>query len=334
MVYIILVNWNGWRDTIECLESVFRLSSPAFRVIVCDNDSEDGSLERIADWAGGRLEAGCSNPDLRHLSSPPCPKPIPLLQITPSDLPVSATRNEKLVLISTGANLGFAGGNNVGMRFALAAGDVEYVWLLNNDTVVDPAALTALIGTMVQEPRAGICGSTLLYYDRPGVVQAMGGSVYNLWTARGGHIGLGTRWHGSPSHESAEGRMNYVVGASMLVRRQFLVEIGFMNESYFLYFEEIDWALRARGRFSLAYAPQSIVYHKEGRSIGTSVFRTRRSPKSEYFAARSALLLTKQHSLLALPIVAFALLSRSVLRLVAGNVEAAAAIVRGLRDSI
>lgn len=332
-VYIILVNWNGWKDTIECLESVLRLNYSSFRVIVCDNASTDGSLERIADWASGKLEAGCSNPELLHLSFPPMPKPIPHLQVASGEQVDLGRSHERIILVDTGANLGFAGGNNVGLRLALAAGDLEYAWLLNNDTVVDPDALAALLERMEQRPDAGICGSTLLYYNQPKLVQAMGGSIYNPWTARGGHIGLGKEWTGQADHNSVEARIKYVVGASMFARRRFLDEIGLMNESYFLYFEEVDWAIRARGRFSLAYAPQSLVYHKEGGSIGTSRIRANRSPMSEYYAARSCMLLTKKYLPLAAPGVATTLLVRSLIRLASGNRSGAKAVVSGLRDS-
>src|SRR5690606_5006085 len=84
-----------------------------------------------------------------------------------------------LVLVRTGANLGFAGGNNVGLGYALARPDVDAVWLLNNDTVVHPEAARALIEIMARDPGIGICGSTLLYYDRPELVQALGGARYN-----------------------------------------------------------------------------------------------------------------------------------------------------------
>jgi GT2 family glycosyltransferase len=99
---------------------------------------------------------------------------------------------------------------------------------------------------MAARPDAGICGSTLLYYDDPSKVQAWGGSVYNRWVARGGNIGSCASTTPLPNAEEVEKKMGYVIGASMLVRRQFLEEIGLMEEGYFLTFEEIDWATRAK----------------------------------------------------------------------------------------
>src|ERR1700692_5018323 len=75
-ICVVLLNWNGWKDTIECLESVFRLACEDFRIVVCDNASTDGSVEKIRQWARGELTAGCANPQLSGLTSPPVPKTI------------------------------------------------------------------------------------------------------------------------------------------------------------------------------------------------------------------------------------------------------------------
>jgi len=119
-----------------------------------------------------------------------------------------------------------------------------------------------------------------------------------------------------------------------LVRRPFLEQIGLMSENYFLYFEEIDWATRARGKYSLAYAPRSVVYHKEGRSIGTSVDRAKRSSSSCYYLARSGMLFTKRYFPLACLGVGVTLFEESLLLCSAGNKPAAKGVLRGLRDSL
>lgn len=334
-VYIILVNWNGWRDTIECLESLLRLDYPNFSVVVCDNQSSDGSVERIRNWAEGSLRASCANPALQSLTNPPFPKPVSYYYISArsSFALAHAAVDAAVILIETGVNLGFAAGNNVGLRYALMRADFAYAWLLNNDTVVARDALRRLVERMNQRPEAGMCGSTLLYYGHPTVVQAMGGSIYSRWTARGGHIGLGDVSSKIPPADRVESQMKYVLGASMLVSRNFIEHIGLMNESYFLYFEEIDWATRAKDKFALAYAPRSIVYHKEGGSIGTAVERSKRSPMSEYYAARSSLLFSRRYSRAAIPVVVSLLLFRSILRYFAGSPTRGRAVFRGIRDA-
>src|ERR1700674_1871023 len=102
---VILLNWNGWKDTIECLESVFRLTYPDFRVVVCDNASADGSLKKIKQWARGELPAESANPLLSQLISPPLPKPIPYLELTREETVLSAAHSSPLTLIQNGANL-------------------------------------------------------------------------------------------------------------------------------------------------------------------------------------------------------------------------------------
>ena len=272
-VYVIVVNWNGWRDTIECLESVFRNDFPHYQVIVCDNGSSDGSMEHIKAWANGRQQAivPAGHP-LRHLTDPPVPKPIAWVEHGRESAERGGNAEDggvPLILIPAGNNLGFAGGNNVGLRYALAQDDFEYAWLLNNDTVIEAGALTHLVRRMEESPDAGLCGSTLPFYSKPDVLWARGGATYNRWFASARCIGLHQPVAARETRESVERRMDYVAGASILVSRTFLKDVGLMSEDYFLYFEEPDWAARAKGQYRLAYAPESIVYHKVGASIKT-----------------------------------------------------------------
>jgi GT2 family glycosyltransferase len=132
---------------------------------------------------------------------------------------------------------------------------------------VDQDALRALTRRAQDNARIGMIGSTLRYYDRPDVIQALGGSLMEPATLTTRHIGAGLRVD-SPQIDPAEveRQMFYVVGASMLVSRQFIQEIGLMQEDYFLYYEEIDWAMRGRDSFKLGYAADSYVFHKSGAS--------------------------------------------------------------------
>jgi GT2 family glycosyltransferase len=300
-VYVIVLNWNGWRDTIECLESVVRLDYPNYRVVVCDNSS-DGSLEQIRKWAKGEMVVETRNPILSALTSPPVAKSIPFVELGRAEAEMgSGDTNSRLVLIQTGANRGFGGGNNVALRYALNRGDCDFAWLLNNDTVATPDALSHLVHRMGECPNAGICGSTLLYYDDPSKVQAFGGSTYNKWLARGRHIGKLADAAQIPKAHEVEPQMAYVIGASMLVRRSFLEQVGLLNEEYFVYYDELDWATRAKGRFQLAYSPLSIVYHKEGAAIGSH--RTHLSPLAEFYMVRNRLLFTRRYYPRAIPSV-------------------------------
>lgn len=328
---VVLVNWNGWCDSIECLESLFRQLPADVQVIVCDNGSTDNSLDRLRAWAEGLLDVAVPGThSLRHLSWPPVPKALKFVQYDRETAEQGGADDEdaRLVLIDAKANLGFGGGNNVALRYLLAHGEFEYVWLLNNDTVVADGAFEALLRRMTQQPDAGICGATLLHYADPGKVQARGGGWYCRW--------LGLAWHlGQLGHADAvvdtatiERRMSYVVGASMLVSTRFLQQVGLMNEDYFLYFEELDWALRSKGKFSLAYASDCWVYHKVGRSVGSGFLPHRKSYLSDYYNIRNRLLFTSRYYPMATPMLLITLLCAILLRAVLGQWDRVAMVWR------
>jgi GT2 family glycosyltransferase len=316
--YVVLLNWNGWRDTLECLESVFRSRYANYQVIVCDNASGDGSWEQLQAWAEGRLQApAAGHPVLHSLTVPVITKPISY--VTYARQAAEAGGDERaeavrLVLIQTGANLGFAGGNNVALRFALTRDDFNYIWVLNNDTVVTPEALGAMVARISQVPDAGLCGSTLLYYDNPEIVQVRGGVRYDRWFATIHPLGEGRRADEQFDHARIERSMSYPAGASMLVTRAFLREVGLLSESYFLYCEELDWVTRAQGRFKMAYSPKSIVYHKEGRSIAAAA-TDRPFNLTDFYAHRNRLRYTRRFFPYSLPTVVLRTFAAALARL-------------------
>lgn len=331
--YIILVNWNGWRDTIECLESLLRLDDDNFRIIVCDNDSTDDSLHQIKAWAKGRVAVRPSNGELERFSSPPIRKPVAFCEMTNgSSGHGQIAPDARLILIQTGANLGFAGGSNVGLRFALGDPDCEFCWLLNTDTVVESDALAALRRTVERTPDIGICGSLTLSYYSPKEVQALGGKSYNYWTSRVRALPPTSVDQLPASPES----IDFVNGASMFVTRRFLETVGLMEESYFLYFEELDWAMRSKGRFLLGYAPDSIIYHKEGAQAGSNSDRMKRSLLSERFLTRNRVLFTRRYLPWMLPSVLTTVVLAAGYRLLRGDPTRArvmlASMFEGLRN--
>lgn len=314
-VYVLILNTNAWQDTIECLESLFRSRGPELSVVVCDNDSADGSVSYLRAWAEGRLSAYAppDNP-LRDLSVPPVPKPIAVAEYDreTAERGGDPAVDPRLVLIRNGGNLGFSGGNNVGLRYLLARGGFDHVWLLNPDTVVHPDAARRLVEAEEREPDVGIVGSTILYYSAPNTVQALGGARYNRWLALPNHIGVGQPASRPVDSAAVRSEMTYVYGASMLVTRRFLEDVGLLNEEYFLYFDELDWAMRARGRYGLAYAPESVVYHREGGNLGAG--RTK-SWTSDYYFMRNRIRVTRKFNRHALPTVYVALMAAMLRRL-------------------
>lgn len=274
--YVVVLNWNGASDTAACVQSVLCQAHRNHVVLICDNDSAADDLAALRRW-GQSLPAGFA------------------------EVPAgSATRAEDLrpghvLLLHTGGNLGFAGGVNVGLRFALRQGDCDYAWVLNNDSEVPPDSLSALLARAEMDSSIGICGSTLIYHGRRDMVQALGGASYEPWRGRSRALGAFSSPAAAPADPAdVEARMDYVVGASMLVSRRFLDTVGVMDERYFLYSEEHDWAHRGRQKgFRLAWAPGSVVFHKHGASIGSSA--SGGSPLSLFYLYRSKALFTWLH---------------------------------------
>lgn len=154
--------------------------------------------------------------------------------------------------------------------------------------------------------------------------------MYNTWLARGGHIGQFTSARHIPDPSQVEEKMKYVVGASMLVSKEFLETVGVMEESYFLFFEEIDWATRAQERnFTLAYSPASVVYHKEGASIGSSHSAKTQSALSEFYATRNRIAYTKRHHRYALITACMAVIASAGHRILYGRRDNFVALVTG-----
>jgi GT2 family glycosyltransferase len=266
-VAVVLVNWNGWQHVIECLDTLMAQEYANFHAFVVDNDSHDESVEHIADWcanprrgAGWRRQQGVVGwSETRAGEAIHC-----RVRESAAALPGAAAPAGSVTVIRSGGNLGFAGGCNVGIRSAWTQG-ASFFWLLNTDTVVHRGALLALVERAERDPRIGMVGSTIRYYDRPQVVQALGGASLELSTMGSHLIGTGCDLSAIPQDSTAvEAQMVYVMGASMLASAGFVRDIGLLREDYFLYGEEIDWALRARGRFLLAYAPASHIFHKSG----------------------------------------------------------------------
>jgi GT2 family glycosyltransferase len=318
-VAIIILNWNGLADTLECLESVFCSDYRNFQVFVCDNASEVNPVADITLWCEGRLEMVPSlarqNLPLKLESSRMHRSVVAVSQFEAESGQICGGESADVIIIRNNANLGFAGGNNVALRYVLSRDCYSHVWLLNNDTVVTPHALGALVKYAEEHHDVGICGSKLLYYHNPGRIQACGGAVYNKW------LGIVSNVEDDNAVPAPE--LSYIVGASMLMTDAFLRGVGLLSEEYFLYFEELDLARRAEGKFSLGYAPESVVYHKEGASAGSSSTPATRSAMSDYYLVRSRLIFSKKFYPYTLPSIYLCLvivILRRVFRLQFGRI--------------
>jgi GT2 family glycosyltransferase len=276
---VILVNWRRPSDTIACIRGLADLVGN-FSVCVCENSSPDDSFALIYQ---GIASLGCEVVQESDSEA--------WFKSGAADPPVGF---KEVLLTRARSNLGFAGGNNYAFeRWIKVFGkDFKYVWFLNNDTEPDRSCLSFMLEKFNDSERVGIVGSTLVYYFDRKTVQAMGGSVYKAGTGLMHEIGNGAQWPCKVDEPWVTRQLSYVCGASMLVSRRFIEDVGLMQNDYFLFFEEIDWSMHARGAgYSLAYASQAVVYHKEGASIGSGV-GAKRSLLAEYYGMRNKLLIT------------------------------------------
>jgi hypothetical protein len=288
-VVSVVLNWNGWLDTIECLESLLRSDYINHQIVVCDNGSQDHSIERLTEWADGLLEIKPKAPGHGVWSYRPVSKPLRyIVYNSPAEaFSVPTIAECPLIFIRNGANLGYAGGNNIGIRYAIESLRAKYVWVLNNDTVVDRYAIDHFAKAFEMRPDAAVLGSRLMQYGAPDKIQALGGGRLNPRFARDTQLGRGRRAH-EALHEETD--LEHVVGASMFIRSDAVQHVGLLDESYFLYREETDWCLEMRKKgWALMYCPQSVVWHKEGQSTGF------KSVLHDYYAVRNMLFLVQKH---------------------------------------
>lgn len=317
-IAVIVLNWNGCRDTLECLESLRRTSESDVQVIVVDNGSADDSCNRILEWAaadrnGKSLGAQDNSDEAKHQGD--------------GSTVLYATTG--LVVIEAGVNGGYAAGNNVGIRWALANTDCEFVWILNNDCVVEPDSLSYMVKAMSDDPHVQVCGATVRACSDHDRILMSGGAHLSHLTFHSTPVILGA---GACPQGLVLKRLSYISGACMLVRRSLFEKVGPLSERYFLFFEEPDLMERAGRDCRLAVAFDAIVYHKEGSATGSASATRHKSPLADYYSFRSRLLFVSifyPHSLwlvwLELPVYA-------LLRLAVGRPANAGAIVRAGKD--
>ena len=288
-VSAVVVNWNGWQDTQGFLESLLAQQDVDLRIVVCDNASTDDSLRELGAWIAQR----------------------------------PAAQRERLHLLALDRNLGYAGGLNAGIAWARAHWPARSFWLLNNDLRAEPGALRELLAARRRVPSAGLCGSVLLEWDDPPRVQAVGGR-YRKW--------LGVGRHEKAPVDAADGvclAMDYPVGASLLVGQDYLDRVGPMEDSYFLYGEEVDWVERGR---RLGYVPvvalRSRLRHKEGASTGSMGGVRGKSLLSERYGVVNRLRVTRKFWPWLLPVVWSSLLLVALERLAHGEWSRALLVMR------
>lgn len=324
---VIGVNFRGSADTIECLASLFTGSAIPY-VVVADNASGDGSVDRIASWARGEISTPIANPLHQSLAERALAFPIDYEIIGPDDL--SRGLRKPLTIIETGGNLGFSGGNNQGLRAALATPGVDLFWLLNNDTIAAPEAVAAVRRKFSDQPDWGMAGTPIRLYHSPDRFQLVNGQRFYKWTAASTGVMGGERATTPIDAQFVQAQTDFICGASLVLTRDFAEQVGLLEERFFLYFEEIDLALRGKGRFANGFIPEAVVYHKEGASAGSgSQLEVRaRSRLAEYHLIRSKMIFCRKHYPHFLPLYFGQNLAIALRRILRGHIPQARAVWR------
>jgi GT2 family glycosyltransferase len=237
-IYIIVLTWNQHSLTVDCVRSLMNLDDLEHRVVVVDNGSQDGTVEKL-----------------------------------------QAQFGEQIDLIANRENLGFGGGNNIGIRYALDRG-ADCVMLLNNDTVVDPEFLQPLVSVLQSNKQIGAVTPKIYFMHDPQRIWAAGGEIH-WWLGRVGNRGYNQLDCGQ--FDQAE-LVDYAPGCCLLFSRAALEKVGLLDERYFAYFEDTDWSMRARQYgFEIWYEPTSKIWHVSRASL------PRASPFLYYLGTRNTL---------------------------------------------
>lgn len=218
-VFIVIVNWNGKVDTVECLESLKRIDYPDYKVVVVDNGSSDGSQDEI-----------------RKISD--------------------------ITLIENNRNLGYAGAVNVGIDYALKNG-AGYVSLLSYDFIVDKDFLKELVNVSESDKQIGIVGPIVYFFGEPNRVQDLGGYISLTGLIKGNRSMKPEYGMIDTGQFDRIKYVNFITGGASLIKKSVIEKIGMFDPSYFLYFEDTDYGMRAkRAGFELVAVPKSKAWHK------------------------------------------------------------------------
>ncbi|GAB3731640.1 glycosyltransferase family 2 protein [Spirosoma lituiforme] len=305
LICTVVVNYKTWSYTQACVDSLLACQHPGHIVIV-DNASPNDSVDKLTQFLASVSDS------------------VDVGQFEGFRTMTIGAQQATITLIESRVNGGYSAGNNIGLRYGLANSNCAYFWVLNNDTIVHPAALQALHSQAETSilPKPGLIGSVLMHYDRPDVVQSIGGH-YLPWLGIAFPVGDGLTDQTKLGHYKKQ--INYVIGAACFMQRSFLMEVGLMDEDYFLYYEDTEWSYRAtRLGYTNDVCLTSVVYHRDGGSTRQS---TATPPLVDYYFARNKIRFSKVYFPYWLPTLCLSALAATVWRLLNRNTRAAKLIL-------
>lgn len=289
------------------------------KAIIVDNASDDGSPELIdAVIAGARPHT----PELP-------PDPIDGRAVRFAD-PARLSRG-RLSVLRAKSNRGFAAGCNAGLRALATVSGVDRFLLLNPDALLAEGALAAF-AERLNEDGAGLCGASVVAFEAPHAVQAFGGAAFDPFLLTGKNIGEGLALGDRPDRRSVEAELDYPLGAAIALRKDYLSRAGYLDERYFLYYEEIDWARAGGAAHAPVWAPDAVVYHRYGAASkskrAAAGAPSARSALSDYHMTRSRVLFAAKWRPTLAPLAMLAGTAQAARRYMRGRAENGAAVLR------
>lgn len=275
---VAIVTYNSSDVITDCLDSLLDCDHPDLRIVICDNNSPDDTVETIRSWAMA-LDCDFTEVVMDGITPPPQQS---LAHVT---------------LLCSSLNRGFAAGTNAGLATLLPHDEINLFWVLNPDCLVCKGTALAYAKAATTAPFS-LMGGRMIYLDPPNYIQSDGGRI-NHWTGICSNVNQGAQ----PDAVTSPGQatLDYISGGNLVASRAFIEMAGLMTEDYFLYFEEVDWAFR-RGSLPLLFCPKALVYHHGGTSIGSGSFTRRASGFANYFNYRNRMKFMYRHFPMALPV--------------------------------
>jgi len=277
-IYIIIINWNGTTDTIECLESIFEHEPTCvINIVLVDNKSDDENLKQLKKWLSN-LSISVNwlkyeNFILEQQNN-----------INKSQIIGKEKTSKAIHFISSDRNLGFCDANNLGIAYA-SENHADYALILNNDTTIDSCALTNLIHASEGVSDDHILSPSIHYYHKKNTIWWCGGK-FNRWLSPSYSL----QGESSSNKSTKLVESDWVSGCATFIPIPVYKKIGLYDPKYFIWCEEWDLSLRATSKnIKLFVAPTSIVYHKVGKSLGIV------SPLTFFYAFRNMIMLRKKH---------------------------------------
>jgi GT2 family glycosyltransferase len=290
LIYVVVLNWNSWKEAIRCLEHVFSSDYPNYRVVVADNNSQDGSLEHIKAWAEGRRgEASVPASDVGWPQSfTPVGEPIHYVEYDRSTAEQGgdgADAAAPLILIQTGENLGYAGGNNVGLRYVSRSDPEAYALVLNPDVRITWDFLSKAVSNLLADSakKAAVVGFPLYSYENPDSLEC----AYMQDTFTRGSQRVRVLPKELEKRSILEGVRAH--GAAMLIAPS--APVKSFPEEYFLYGEDADYCKQILKRGgNIVIQLDNPVYHIGSSSVGAG------SPVQIYYSRRSKLAFCRKYN--------------------------------------